>query len=63
MDLTAAIFYITIFHVPPACAGDMGEETMIDINVPNVITIGLIALATIALARFAKNAGVPYVPV
>lgn len=29
---------------------------MISFNVPNVITIGLIAVASIALAKFAANA-------
>lgn len=32
---------------------------MIDINVPNVITIGLITLLAIAAAKFARGMGVP----
>lgn len=32
---------------------------MIDINIPNILTIGLIALAAIAAARFLKTMGVP----
>lgn len=32
---------------------------MIEVNVPNVLTIGLIALAAIAAAKFARNMGVP----
>lgn len=32
---------------------------MIDINVPNVITIAIISVLTIAVVRMAKNAGLP----
>lgn len=32
---------------------------MIDINVPNVITIAIISVLALAVVRVAKNAGVP----
>lgn len=36
---------------------------MIDINIPNIVSISLMALAAIALAKVAKNAGATWIPI